>query len=192
MFLGSRARPVRKDDNLWADRLDNVRYWASHNPPRPVTDIAFTSLLSIFCAGRPLRSSGQSFWPHIQRSGFDSLRYHIFWEIVSLERGPLRLVSTIKELLERKSSCSGLEIRDYGRRGSAALTTLHPAKFVTSLRRSDCCSFGKVHSRTKSTELLIIILFYAIPFNMLQVAVSYLSFRVDKVEFCCFIVVLDR
>jgi hypothetical protein len=35
---------------------------------------------------------------------------------VGLERGPLSLVSTIEELLARKSSGSGLEIRDYGRR----------------------------------------------------------------------------
>jgi hypothetical protein len=35
---------------------------------------------------------------------------------VDLEQGPLSLVSTIEELLERKSSGSGLESRDYGRR----------------------------------------------------------------------------
>jgi hypothetical protein len=35
---------------------------------------------------------------------------------VGLERGPLSLVSATKELLERKSSCSGLEIREYGRK----------------------------------------------------------------------------
>jgi hypothetical protein len=35
---------------------------------------------------------------------------------VVLERGPLSLVSAIKELLERKSGGSGLENRDYGRR----------------------------------------------------------------------------
>jgi hypothetical protein len=35
---------------------------------------------------------------------------------VGLERGPLRLVSTNEELLGRKSSDSGLEIREYGRR----------------------------------------------------------------------------
>jgi hypothetical protein len=35
-------------------------------------------------------------------------------------------VSTIEELLGRKSSGSGVENRDYGRRGSAALTTWHP------------------------------------------------------------------
>jgi hypothetical protein len=33
---------------------------------------------------------------------------------VSLERGPLSLVSTTEELLERKSSGSGLEILEYG------------------------------------------------------------------------------
>jgi hypothetical protein len=35
---------------------------------------------------------------------------------VGLERGPIRLVSTIEELLERKSSGSGLESRGYGAR----------------------------------------------------------------------------
>jgi hypothetical protein len=57
------------------------------------------------------------------RSGFDSCRYKIFWEVVGLERGPLSLVSTTEELLKWKSSGSGLEDRDYGRRVSAALTT---------------------------------------------------------------------
>jgi hypothetical protein len=36
-------------------------------------------------------------------------------------RGPPSLVSTIEELLERKSNGSGLENGDYGHRGSAAL-----------------------------------------------------------------------
>jgi hypothetical protein len=35
---------------------------------------------------------------------------------VGLEWGPLSLVGTIEELLERKSSGSGLANRDYGRR----------------------------------------------------------------------------
>jgi hypothetical protein len=34
---------------------------------------------------------------------------------VDLERGPLSVVSTIVELLGRKSSGSGPEIREYGR-----------------------------------------------------------------------------
>jgi hypothetical protein len=46
---------------------------------------------------------------------------------VGLEWSPLSLVSTIEELLERKSRGSGLENRDHGRRGSAALTSRHPS-----------------------------------------------------------------
>jgi hypothetical protein len=38
---------------------------------------------------------------------------------VDLEQGPLSPVSTIEELLERKSSGSGLKNRDYGRRDSS-------------------------------------------------------------------------
>jgi hypothetical protein len=48
--------------------------------------------------------------------GFDSRLYHIFWEVVGLERGPFSLVSTIEEVLGRNSSGSGPEIREYGRR----------------------------------------------------------------------------
>jgi hypothetical protein len=75
--------------------------------------------------GPPLWSCGQSSWLYIQRSEFHSWRYQIFWEVMGLERGPLSLVSTIEELLERKSSGSGLENRNYDRRGSCALTTRH-------------------------------------------------------------------
>jgi hypothetical protein len=61
----------------------------------------------------PLWYSGQNSWLQIQRSGFDSRRYQIFWEVVGLERGPLSLVSTIEELFERKSSGSSLETWEY-------------------------------------------------------------------------------
>jgi hypothetical protein len=44
---------------------------------------------------------------------------------VGLERGPLSVVSIIEELLGRKSGGSGLEDREYDRRGSVALTTRH-------------------------------------------------------------------
>jgi hypothetical protein len=46
---------------------------------------------------------------------FESQCYQIFWEVLGLRWGPLSLVSTIEELLERKSNSSGLEIREYGR-----------------------------------------------------------------------------
>jgi hypothetical protein len=47
----------------------------------------------------------------------------MFLVVVALERGLLSLVSTVEELLGRKSSGSGLENRDYDHRGSAALAT---------------------------------------------------------------------
>jgi hypothetical protein len=66
----------------------------------------------------PLWFSGQSSWLQIQM-----FRVRSFWEVVDLERGQLILVTTIDELLERKSSGSGLENRKYGWKGSVALTT---------------------------------------------------------------------
>jgi hypothetical protein len=51
----------------------------------------------------------QSSCLQIQRSRFDSRRYHIFWEVVGLERGLLSLVSTYEELFGRWNSGSGLE-----------------------------------------------------------------------------------
>jgi hypothetical protein len=47
--------------------------------------------------------------------GLDSRRYQIFLEVMGLERDPLSLVSTIEEILEKKSSGTGLENLDYGR-----------------------------------------------------------------------------
>jgi hypothetical protein len=51
---------------------------------------------------------------------------------VGLERGPFSLVNTIEELLERKSSGSGLEIREYGRRDPSRWPrgTLCPKKML--------------------------------------------------------------
>jgi hypothetical protein len=72
-----------------------------------------------------LWSSGQSPWLQIQRCGFDSRRYQIFWEVVGLELGSLSLVSTIEELLGRRSSGSGLGNRDYGL--GDPLHLLHPS-----------------------------------------------------------------
>jgi hypothetical protein len=75
------------------------------------------TFISYVGLGRPpLWSSGQSSWLQIQRSGFDSRCYQIFWEVVGLERGPLSLVSTTEELLGRKRSGSCLENRENGRK----------------------------------------------------------------------------
>jgi hypothetical protein len=48
-------------------------------------------------------------------SGFDSQLCQIFREVLGLERSP-HLISTIEELLGRKSSGSGLESRECGHR----------------------------------------------------------------------------
>jgi hypothetical protein len=78
-------------------------------------------------------------WLQIQRSGFQSRRCQIFWEVIGLERGPLSLVSTVEELLGRKSSGSGPENQDYGCRDSSRWPsdTLYQQKLaLTSLTRS--------------------------------------------------------
>jgi hypothetical protein len=49
----------------------------------------------------PLWSSGQSSWLQIRRSGFES-RHYQKKKVVGLGRGPLSLVSTTEELLDRK------------------------------------------------------------------------------------------
>jgi hypothetical protein len=85
----------------------------------------------------PLWSSSQISWLQIQRSGFDSRRYHIFWEVVGLERGPLSLVSTIEELLAQKSSYSSLEIREYSPMESVTLTTWQPTAAKVVINFSD-------------------------------------------------------
>jgi hypothetical protein len=98
----------------------------------------------------PLWSSGQSSWLHIQRSGFDSRHYQIFWAVVSLERDPLSLVSTTEELLERKSSGSGLEIREYGRRDPSPCPRgiFYPQKLALTSPKSGGLSIGTVCSWT--------------------------------------------
>jgi hypothetical protein len=62
--------------------------------------------------------------------GFDSRHYN---KIMGLEQGPLSLVSATEQLLGRKSSGSGLEKWEYGRRDSSRWprSTLHPQKVGT-------------------------------------------------------------
>jgi hypothetical protein len=105
-------------------------------------------------------SSGQSSWLQIQRSGSESRRYQIFWEVVALERGPLSLVSTTEELRGRKSSGSGLESREYGRRDTSRWPrgTLYQQTLALTSPTSSGSSVGIVRSRTQATEFVC--LFY--------------------------------
>jgi hypothetical protein len=104
----------------------------------------------------PPWSSGQSVWIQIQRSGFDSRRYQIFWEVVGLERGPLSLLSTTEELLERESSGSGLENREYFHRDTPRWPRdiLYPQKLALASPTSGSRSVGMVRSRTQATEFV--------------------------------------
>jgi hypothetical protein len=65
---------------------------------------------------------------------------------VGLERGSLSLVSTTEKLLERRSSGSGLENRDYGHREFTALTTWHPlsAKVGTNFYDARSILLGEI------------------------------------------------
>jgi hypothetical protein len=106
-------------------------------------------------------SSGQSSWLQIQRSEFDSRHYQIFSEVVDLERGPLGLARKTEKILRKKSSGSGLENRDYGRKGSSTLTTRHPSirkKLALTSPTNSVRSIGIVLSHTKATELLLLLL----------------------------------
>jgi hypothetical protein len=91
----------------------------------------------------------------IQRSRFNFWRYQILWEVVGLKQGPLSLVSTIKELLERKSSDSGLENWEYDCRDPSRwpYDILSPQNLVLTLPTSCSHSVSIVYSWTKATEL---------------------------------------
>jgi hypothetical protein len=74
---------------------------------------------------------------------------------VRLKRGPLRLVTT-EELFERKSSGSGLESREYGRRKPSRWLrdTIYMKKLALTSPTSCSHSVGIVRSRTQATEFI--------------------------------------
>jgi hypothetical protein len=74
---------------------------------------------------------------------------------VGLERGPLGLVNTMKELLGR-SSGSGLENREYGCRDPLRLLrdTFYPQTMALTSSTSGGSSVGIVRSRTKAKEFV--------------------------------------
>jgi hypothetical protein len=90
-------------------------------------------------------------------SGFDSRRYQIFWEVVSLGRGPLSLVSTIEELLERKSSGSCLENWEHVPKDPSRWPrgTLYPQMLALTSLTSRGRSVGIVRSQTQATEFVL-------------------------------------
>jgi hypothetical protein len=78
-------------------------------------------------------------------------------KVLGLERGPLSLVSTSEELFERKSSGSGLEIREYGRRDPSRWprSILYSQKLALSSSTSNGRLVGIVRLRTEATEFFL-------------------------------------
>jgi hypothetical protein len=77
---------------------------------------------------------------------------------VGLERGPLSLLSTIEEFLERKSNGSRSRkprLRSLGIRHTAYATPLYPQNLALTSATSGSCSAGIVHSWTKATEFSV-------------------------------------
>jgi hypothetical protein len=79
---------------------------------------------------------------------------------VGLERGPLSFESTTEELLGRKSSCSGLENREYCRGDPLRLPrdTLYPQKLALTSPASGSRLVGIFRLRTKATEFSFLVL----------------------------------
>jgi hypothetical protein len=77
-----------------------------------------------------------------------------FWGVMGLEQGPLSLVTTIEELLGRKSSGCSLENQEYGCGDPLYWPhdTLYPKKLALTSPTSDGRSVSIVHSRTEAME----------------------------------------
>jgi hypothetical protein len=117
-------------------------------------------VVNLFSNTREGRLYGLVVWVPGYRSrglGFDSRRCQIF-RVVCLEGGPLSDVSTIEELLERKSSGCSLESREYGRVDS--LRWLHDSRYQQKLALTSPTSGGRsigiVRSRTQDMEFSIV------------------------------------
>jgi hypothetical protein len=75
---------------------------------------------------------------------------------VGLERGPLSLVSTTEELLDRKSSGSGLENREYSCRDLSRVVNATPQKLALTSPTRCGPSVGTVRSLTEATVFSLV------------------------------------
>jgi restriction endonuclease S subunit len=80
--------------------------------------------------------------------------------IVGLERGPLSLVSTTEELLERKVANPVLKTENTAIGIRHAVGTLYPQKLVITSPTSGSRSVGIVRSRTQTMEFSFSLFFF--------------------------------
>jgi hypothetical protein len=94
--------------------------------------------------------------------GFDSRLYHIFWEVVELERGSLSLVRITDELLERKVAApvQKTEINSRGDSLCWPRDTLYALKLALTSPTSGGRSVDIIHWRTKAPEFFFCSCFY--------------------------------
>jgi hypothetical protein len=92
----------RRWEHPWTCSPWPVAVLADRRAPvtREITELQVRESYLTF-GGPPLWSSGQSSWLQIRKPGFVS-RHYQKKKVVGLERGPLSLVSTTEELLDRK------------------------------------------------------------------------------------------
>jgi hypothetical protein len=142
-----RKYPNNTEAHLWSLYLLVTPIYHPHNK---LLLLLYIYIYMCVCVYRlPLWSNGKSSWLQIQRPGFDSRLYQIFWEVVGLERDPLSLVSTTEELLGRKSSGSGRDPSRWPREN------LYPQRLALTWPTRGGHSVGLVRLRTQATEFFL-------------------------------------
>jgi hypothetical protein len=113
-----------------------------------------------------------------------------FYVFYYIHRGPLSLVSTIEELLGRKSSGSSLENREYGRRDAPRRPrgTLYPQKSALISPTSGGRSAGIVGSWIQATDFS----FFFIISILLCILLYSFFFLIHHVFFSCWCFLLSE
>jgi hypothetical protein len=145
---GTVNHAVRGTVDIWSCDTVGLQMFEIHAPHWNVT---WCNLLQLRLAST-LEAPTNS-WISTFNQWRDNLQYILF-NLCTWRRGPLSLVSTIEELLGRKSSGSGLEIREYGRSDPScwARGNLYQQKLALTSPINGGHSVGRVRSRTQATE----------------------------------------